>query len=104
MLDAVTHRNAEYQRSYELVPSFHAALHIGPIVVSEMGDVHREIVFLGDTMNTTARIGAASSELGRDVLASADLVDRLTVPAGIVIEPLGPIPLRGKQHLCRSAL
>jgi len=62
-----------------------------------MGDLHPEIVFLGDTVDTTARIEAASGELHRDVLASRDLVDRLPgLPAGVVSVALGPIALRAR--------
>ena len=64
-----------------------------------MGDLHPEIVFLGDTVNTTARIEAASGELHRDVLASRDLVDRLPgLPAGVVSVALGPDRASGKAE------
>ena len=99
MLDAVSRHAATYDGDFGLVPRFHAALHVGTVVVGEMGDLHREIVFLGDTVNTTARIEAASGELDRDVLASRDLVDRLPgLPAGVVSVALGPIALRGKAE------
>lgn len=98
MLDAVSARASAYRRDYDFAPTFHAALHIGQVVIGEMGDLHREIVFLGDTVNTTARIEAASGPMGRAVLASADLVGRLTLPPGFDAEELGEIPLRGKRE------
>lgn len=97
MLDSVNGQADRYDHEFGFVPRFHAALHVGAVVVGEMGDLHREIVFLGDTVNTTARIEAASGELHRDVLASRDLVDRLRgLPAGVTSVALGPIALRGK--------
>ncbi len=99
MLDAVNGQADRYHREFGFVPRFHAALHVGPVVVGEMGDLHREIVFLGDTVNTTARIEAASGDLHREVLASRDLVDRLPgLPAGVTSVALGPIALRGKEE------
>jgi len=99
MLDSVNNQADRYHREFGFVPRFHAALHVGPVVVGEMGDLHREIVFLGDTVNTTARIEAASGELHRDVLASRDLIDRLqSLPAWVTSVALGPIALRGKQE------
>ena len=63
-----------------------------------MGDLHREIVFLGDTVNTTARIEAASADTGRSVLVSQELIDQLgALPPEIVMESIGSIALRGKQ-------
>jgi adenylate cyclase len=48
-------------------------LHAGPLIVGEMGDIKREIVMLGDTMNTAARIEEACRTTGRDVSASSSL-------------------------------
>lgn len=98
MLAAVDRHGDQYERDFGLRPSFHVALHVGSVVVGEMGDVHREIVFLGDTVNTTARIEAASREVDRGVLASLELIDRLApLPPGFIVESMGTLPLRGKQ-------
>jgi len=62
-----------------------------------MGSVKREIVFLGDTVNTAARIQEFCGRTGDRVLASATLVDLLELPAGITKRPLGDLRLRGKE-------
>lgn len=62
-----------------------------------MGTVKKEIVFLGDTVNTTARIQNFSRETGDQILASATLLDRLALPPGIARRPLGDRRLRGKE-------
>ena len=56
----------------------------------------KEIVFLGDTVNTAARIQELCRQTGDRVLASADLIDRLELPAGIAKRSLGDLRLRGK--------
>ncbi|MGH7566899.1 MAG: adenylate/guanylate cyclase domain-containing protein [Gemmatimonadota bacterium] len=89
---------AEYERRFGVVPEYRAALHIGIVVAGEMGDLKREIAFVGDTLNTAARLLASSRELGRDIVASMMLLDRLALPAGLAREPLTPIALRGKEH------
>ena len=49
-------------------------------------------------MNTTARILDACRDSGRNVLASAALLERLAdLPAAIAVEPSAPIALRGKS-------
>jgi hypothetical protein len=61
-----------------------------------MGSVKREIVFLGDTVNTAARIQELCRETGERVLASADLIDHLELPPGVAKRSLGDLRLRGK--------
>ena len=61
-----------------------------------MGSVKREIVFLGDTVNTAARIQDFCRQTGERVLASADLIDRLELPQGVAKRSLGDLRLRGK--------
>lgn len=91
----------EYRDRYGLIPEYRAALHIGMVVAGEMGDHKREIAFVGDTLNTAARLLAASRELGRDIVASTTLLDRLSLPEGLTSEPLAPISLRGKEEAVR---
>ena len=38
------------------MPEFRAALHCGEIVAGEIGDVRREIAYVGDTLNVAARL------------------------------------------------
>jgi class 3 adenylate cyclase len=73
-----------------------AGLHCGPLVTGEMGSVKKEIVFLGDTVNTAARIQDLCRQTGDRVLASADLIDRLELPPGVAKRSLGDLRLRGK--------
>ena len=46
------------------VPTFRASLHYGEIVAGEIGDVRREIAYVGDTLNVAARLLDAAKELG----------------------------------------
>lgn len=94
----IVSKAAEYEQRFGVVPEYRAALHIGTVVAGEMGDLKREIAFVGDTLNTAARLLAAGRELGRDILASTTLLDRLSLPAGLACEPLPPVALRGKEH------
>ncbi|NIW86632.1 MAG: hypothetical protein GWN09_08575 [Gammaproteobacteria bacterium] len=64
------------------------------MVVSEVGDDTREIVYFGDTINTTARLEQTCKELRRDFPISGDLVRRMKLPD----EALGEVALPGKAH------
>ena len=98
VVDTLARRRDAYLRDYHVEPQFRGALHAGPLIVGEMGDVKREIVMLGDTMNTAARIEEACRASGHDFIASAAVIAAVgTLPPGIVAKSLGPLPLRGKE-------
>jgi adenylate cyclase len=85
-----------YRREFGAAVDFRAGLHCGPLVTGEMGASKTEIVFLGDTVNTAARIQDFCRQTGDRILASADLIDRLRLPPGVVKRSLGDLRLRGK--------
>jgi adenylate cyclase len=95
-IDQLVRHAPDYRREFGVAVAVRAGLHCGPVVTGEMGSVRKEIVFLGDTVNTTARIQELCRETGDRVLASADLIDRLELPPGIAKRSLGDLRLRGK--------
>lgn len=98
--DALAQRRGDYLAAFAAAPQLRAALHVGPVMIGEIGDFKREIAILGNTMNTTARIEEVCRRSGRDFIASAAVMQRLpAVPRGIIVEPLGTMPLRGKQEM-----
>jgi class 3 adenylate cyclase len=96
-LDYIAANRSRYSERFGIAPEFRAALHYGEIVAGEIGDVRREIAYVGDTLNVTARLLDAAKSLGRDVLVSADLLARSALPAGIVAEPLPTLAVRGRE-------
>ncbi|MBV9289505.1 MAG: adenylate/guanylate cyclase domain-containing protein [Hyphomicrobiales bacterium] len=94
--DALARKAHAYRREFGAAVNFRAGLHCGPLVTGEMGSVKTEIVFLGDSVNTAARIQDVCRQTGDRILASADLIDRLQLPPGIVKRSLGDFRLRGK--------
>ena len=95
-IDKLARSAPDYRREFGTAIAVRAGLHCGPVVTGEMGSVKREIVFLGDTVNTAARIQDLCRETGDRVIASAELIDRLELPAGITKRSLGDLRLRGK--------
>ena len=97
----VARRAAHYERRYGAVPRFKAGLHGGEVFTAEIGEIRRDIVHSGDTVNTTARIEGMCRPLGRRFLLSDDFAARVAeappVRAGrYTFEPVGEIELRGK--------
>ena len=94
--DFIDANGGQYRERFGVVPEFRAALHCGEIVAGEIGDVRREIAYVGDTLNVAARLLDASKTLGRDVLVSAELLKRAALPGGIVAEALPTFTVRGR--------
>jgi adenylate cyclase len=80
------------------VPTFRASLHYGEIVAGEIGDVRREIAYVGDTLNTAARLLDAAKEMGRDVLASNELLAAAQLPQEVTAEKLPMLSVRGRAQ------
>ena len=65
-------------------------------MVTDVGEIKGEIVYHGDTVNTTSRIQEMCGELGRDLLVSAELGARVSPQPGWQWVPLGAHALKGK--------
>jgi len=103
--EVIERRRKTYQARFGAVPAFRASLHYGEIVAGEIGDVRREIAYVGDTLNVAARLLEAAKEVGRDVLVSDDLLAQAALPAGLTVEKLPTLSVRGRaQPLAVSAL
>jgi adenylate cyclase len=88
----------DYEARFGVAARFRAGLHVGLVVVGELGLFKMEIALLGDTMNTTARIQAACRETGNRILVSSTLLGRMSaLPTNVVSLPLGKVKLRGKE-------
>jgi adenylate cyclase len=91
-------RADHYRHTFGTAPDIRVALHAGPIVAGECGDAKLSIVYLGDTLNTAARIEEAAKTLGHDYLISYALLARLALPPCLRSDPLGPVRLRGRAQ------
>jgi adenylate cyclase len=95
--DTIASNKERYMRRFGVVPEFRAALHRGEIVAGEIGDVRREIAYVGDTLNVAARLLDAAKTLRRDVLVSTDLLARSALPSGLDTESLPTLTVRGRE-------
>ena len=86
-----------YLNHYGLVPSFKAGFHCGKVVAGEVGIVKRDITYSGDVLNTTSRIQSLCKEFNSEIIASVDLIEKLS-PASFVFQSLGSFRLRGKGN------
>jgi len=95
--DIIRGRAEEYQQEFDAVPQFRCALHFGPVAVGEVGSVKQQIVMVGSTMNTTARIEEKSRETQEWYLISARALQAAKVPAALRLSSMGRLALRGQR-------
>ena len=96
--DTLARRGEHYRRTFGSTPAVRIVLHAGPVVAGECGDAKLAIVYLGDTLNTAARIEETAKATRRDCLISDTLLAQLDLPPSLAAEPLGSIQLRGRQQ------
>jgi adenylate cyclase len=87
---------ANFQREYDVIPEFKAAIHVGTVTIGEIGLIKRDLVMSGDTMNTAARMRTACNELNQKFIISKDFLELISLKKWQA-EPLGPIELKGKN-------
>jgi len=98
-IDQLEARSDYYKSQYEVVPVFKAGVNIGSVTVLEVGEIKREISYLGDVLNTAARIQGKCSDLEERLLISEKLHDQLTnVPDDLTMNPIGSMELRGREE------
>jgi len=90
-----------YENKYNVSPYFRAGMHIGKVIVGQLGKEKRELAFLGDTVNTTARIQGMCKLKQQDLLISEALYLRLPHPETYRAHSFGLIHLRGRSKEIR---
>jgi adenylate cyclase len=92
-------RAQHFEAVYGTAPRLRYALHAGPVVTGKMGDMKREIVFLGDTVNTAARLEETARRQDCDLVVSQTVLDRLVeLPAELPVRALPHAAIRGKTE------
>ena len=95
--EKIKSRSDYYLKEYGVVPGFKAGLHGGTVITGELGYTKREIAFMGDVLNTTARIEGACKTYKHDFLVSAELIDQIEETTKFRLENIGVVKLMGKE-------
>jgi adenylate cyclase len=96
--EVIAEAAARYERDFGVVPRFRAGLHGGTVTAGELGDLRQQIVFVGDILNTAARLEEYAKRSGFDLVVSGTLLERLALPAGVEARRCGELLLRGKDE------
>ena len=96
MREELTQASDQLEREFGVVPRIRGSLHFGPVIVGEIGDVKRAIVFNGDVMNTTARLEELSRGVDGGFLASRAAMERFRTAPPFAVRDLGRLAIRGR--------
>ena len=98
-VDQLSARDDYYREKYGVSPEFKAGVNIGSATVLEVGEIKREISYLGDVLNTAARIQGQCNDYGEELLMSELLKDRINdLPANLDLAEIGEVELRGREE------
>ena len=95
----ITKREDYYHRKYDLIPRFKAGVHVGKVMVLQVGRIRKDISYNGDTLNTAARIESMCNEYNKSLLISGDLHNIIHPKDGFYFKEVGNIRLKGKMKL-----
>ncbi len=93
----IQRRKIFYNMRYGLIPEFKAGLHIGEIMVLQVGRFKRDISYNGDTLNTTARIESMCNTYKQSMLISGVLYESLRNQDEFDFKEVDSIKLKGKS-------
>jgi adenylate cyclase len=78
--------------------AFRAAAHARPVSVGEIGDIKQKIVYLGDTVNTAARLEQIARERDERAILTEQVLARWPLPPTLTATRVGAFQLRGKAE------
>jgi adenylate cyclase len=96
MRDGLARAAGQFEREFSVVPRIRGSLHFGPVIIGEIGDVKRAIVFNGDVMNTAARLEELSRQVDGGFLASRAAMQKFSSAPPFVVRDLGRLSIRGR--------
>ena len=91
-------RGQHYLSRYEARPEVRAAMHLGGVVATWVGEAKRELALHGDVMHATARLQSRCQELGATFLVSADCLQQVGPPGRFDARDVGVLDLRGLEQ------
>ena len=87
-----------YMKEYGVVPTFKAGIHAGDVTVGYVGIIKKDLVFSGDTLNTTARIRSKCHELKHSFIASIDFLNDFEKNDKYLFTELGEMEFKGRKE------
>ena len=95
MRAALARAAPQFEREFGAAPGIRGSLHFGPVVIGEIGEIKRAIVFNGDVMNIASRLEQLSRDVDGGFLASRAAIAQFEVMP-VPLADLGRLAIRGR--------
>ena len=95
-VDVFKKKHEYYMKEYGVSPTFKAGIHAGDVTVGYVGIIKKDLVFSGDTLNTTARIRSKCHELKHPYIASIDFIKDFRVTKDFQADEIGEMEFKGR--------
>lgn len=95
--DALNEKGESFERQFGRRPRFCAGLHGGQVIAGELGDIKRGIVFVGDIVNTAARLEEFAKKEARPFVVSEAIIGNIDMPKDLTAVYVGDHVPRGKE-------
>ncbi|MCB4807722.1 adenylate/guanylate cyclase domain-containing protein [Tamlana sp. 62-3] len=98
MKDDLLEQKQLFINEFKDFPKFKAGIHVGEVTTGEIGKIKKDIIFTGDTLNTTARIQSLCNDFSVDLLVSEPLLKILELGPEFSPKFIAHQKLRGKEN------
>jgi adenylate cyclase len=89
-------KEKRYIKRYGFAPSFKTGIHAGEVTAGVIGIVKKDLVYSGDTLNTTARIRGKCHDLSQQFVLSGDFLHEFHTPHSFQITEIGEMEFKGR--------
>jgi adenylate cyclase len=101
MRSAIQSKSQHYINEYGCLPEFRAGMNGGKVMVTWVGEMKKEIVYIGETINSAARILEECKRLDRDFLLTENIFEGFSNTAPCRITFVDETVPRGSQSTLR---
>ncbi len=91
-------KEKRYIKRFGVAPSFKTGMHAGEVTAGVIGIVKKDLVYSGDTLNTTARIRSKCHELNHPFVLSGDFLYEFHTPHSYQITEIGEMEFKGRAE------
>jgi adenylate cyclase len=91
-------RESGFMKRYGVSPTFKAGIHSGEVTAGVIGVIKKDLVYSGDTLNTTARIRSKCHELEEAFVVSGDFLNEFSTPFAYKVNEIGEMEFKGRAE------
>jgi adenylate cyclase len=92
-----------YLKHFGVAPEFRVGIHGGVVSIGEIGSLKKDILYIGDVLNTTSRIQEICKKQGKEILVSEDTIKPIliSIKKYYTLDDIGYCEIRGRTKPIR---